>query len=109
MRRITLLLLTTVFFLPLLACEGDFRQRAIGENHEIIVVMDESLHEGATAEAVIDGGVIDEIIITNGGRSYVQGSTTIVITGDGDDAAADAVVTNRVKRETIDAFGSITA
>ena len=65
--------------------------------------------EGATAVAVIDGGAIDEIIITNGGRSYVQGSTTIVITGDGDDAAADAVVTNRVKRETIDAFGSITA
>ncbi len=63
MRRITLLLLTTVFFLPLLACEGDFRQRAIGENHEIIVVMDESLHEGATAEALNEtfGRVIETL------------------------------------------------
>ena len=67
----------------------------------------------ATAEAVIDEGAITEINITNGGRGYVQGTTTIVITGQegfaGTPATANAVVTNRVKRETIVSFGSMTA
>lgn len=63
----------------------------------------------AEAVAVIDAGAITEILITNGGSSYVQGTTTVVIDGDGEDAAATAVVTNRVKRETIVAFGSMTA
>jgi hypothetical protein len=65
---------------------------------------------GATAEAVVDGGIITEINITNGGASY--STATIVITEEdhaGDPASADAVITNRVKKETISAFGSMVA
>lgn len=66
---------------------------------------------GATAEAVIEEGVITEINITNGGVSYTE--ATITIEGqdgfDGDPASADAVITNRAKKETIVAFGSMTA
>lgn len=45
-------LLVLVSILFSIACEGDYRQRAIGDNHEIIVIMDSTLHESETAEAL---------------------------------------------------------
>lgn len=66
---------------------------------------------GATAEAVLDDGAVDDIIITSGGAGYTE--ATITITGQegfsGTPATADAVITNRVKKETLVAFGSMTA
>ena len=35
-----------------ISCEGDFRQRAIGENHIITVIMDSTLHDSRTADAI---------------------------------------------------------
>lgn len=61
---------------------------------------------GATAEvATVDEGVIETVTVTNGGAGYVQGTTTATA----GDAVLAPVVTNRVKRETIVAFGSMTA
>lgn len=61
---------------------------------------------GATAEvATVDDGAILTVTVTNGGAGYVQGTTTATA----GDAVLAAVVTNRVKRETIVAFGSMTA
>lgn len=51
MRNLIIILLLSVSFTTM-ACDGDYRQRAIGENHEIIVVMDSTLHEGETADAI---------------------------------------------------------
>jgi FtsP/CotA-like multicopper oxidase with cupredoxin domain len=45
---------------------------------------------GATAEAVIDAGVITNINVLTGGSGYTV--ATVTITGDGLDAAADAVL-----------------
>ncbi|MEX2600720.1 MAG: DUF4837 family protein [Balneolaceae bacterium] len=46
------LLLLLAGFLFSTACEGDYRQRAIGDNVEIFVVMDSTLHESETAAAL---------------------------------------------------------
>jgi hypothetical protein len=51
MRNLIIILLLSVSFTTM-ACDGDYRQRAIGENHEIIVVMDSTLHESETADAI---------------------------------------------------------
>ncbi|MEX0639276.1 MAG: DUF4837 family protein [Balneolaceae bacterium] len=51
MKNSAILLLLGVMLFQM-ACEGDYRQRAIGENHEIYVIMDEEMHESATAEAL---------------------------------------------------------
>lgn len=50
--RYLLVLLVLVSFLFSIACEGDYRQLAIGENHEIVVIMDSTQHESNTAEAL---------------------------------------------------------
>jgi hypothetical protein len=53
MRNLLLLFIPVTFlFMFMAACDGDYRQRAIGENHEIIVVMDSALHESETADAL---------------------------------------------------------
>lgn len=49
---------------------------------------------GATAEAVIDGGAITDIIITNGGLGYTE--ATFVIDGDGTGASATAEISEYV-------------
>lgn len=52
MRDIILLLFLGTLLSATISCEGDFRQRAIGENHNIIVVMDSTLHDSETADAL---------------------------------------------------------
>lgn len=53
MRNLLLLFVPVTFlYMFMAACDGDYRQRAIGENHEIIVVMDSTLHESETADAI---------------------------------------------------------
>ncbi|MEX0770784.1 MAG: DUF4837 family protein [Balneolaceae bacterium] len=51
LRNLCLLLITTAF-LTTVACEGDYRQRAIGENSDIIVVMDSTWQDSETAFAL---------------------------------------------------------
>ncbi len=51
MRNLIFLLLLTLL-ITAVSCDGDYRQRAIGDNHEIYVVMDSSLHESETADAI---------------------------------------------------------
>lgn len=46
---VTLLLLSLLF---LSACGGDYRQRAIGDNEDVIVIMDSTRHDSQTAEAL---------------------------------------------------------
>lgn len=56
-------LLIAVLFISTVACDGDYRQRAIGDNDDIVVIMDRSLHEGETAEALQEtfGQVIETL------------------------------------------------
>ncbi|MEX2573051.1 MAG: DUF4837 family protein [Balneolaceae bacterium] len=52
MRSLGILILLGAAFFSGTACEGDFRQRAIGDNHVIFVVMDSTLHDSRTADAL---------------------------------------------------------
>jgi len=63
-RTVLLALLLTTLFLS--ACGGDYRQRAIGDNDDVVVIMDSTLHESATAEALI--ATFGRIIETLPGR-----------------------------------------
>lgn len=57
------------FCLITISCEGDFRQRAIGDNIEITVVMDSTLHEGETAQAIRD--IFQQVLTTVPDRPYL--------------------------------------
>ncbi len=52
MHKTLILILVSAIFAVTVACEGDYRQRAIGDNHVIYVVMDSTMHDSQTAQAI---------------------------------------------------------